>query len=80
MGTNEGYTGAAHLFQPVAFALVSQLGIDPEHVSADSIKLSPWNSQGHTLVSLELVYIIAATPDEIRAMVEVGQPLPMGDW
>jgi hypothetical protein len=60
--------------------LVLALGLDPAHVSIESVGLSPWNSGDTSLVRLELVYIVNGTPEQIRAMLDVGQPLGVIDW
>jgi hypothetical protein len=63
----------------VAAALVRALGLDPDHVALDLVSLVPWDS--HTsLVTVQVVQVVSGTPDEVRAMLEVGQPLQRAGW
>lgn len=60
--------------------LVLALGLDPAHVSLESVRLAPWNSHDTSVVRLELVYLVNGSPDQVRAMLDVAQELTVLDW
>jgi hypothetical protein len=64
----------------VTAAILRALSVDPAHLVANSLILTPWNSHHTALVRFEQVFIVAGTPAEVQAYVVAGEPLKLVDW
>lgn len=64
----------------MARALATAVGVDPAHLVAGSVRLTPWNSQHTAMLRLEAVFILGGTPAEVQALISVGEPLELVQW